>query len=75
MFTKRELLNMNCNNKYSAFGFIKNIENDNFNSNDKKLFKLYATNNASLSNGREYIALPSDKILSNSDYLKYNIMK
>jgi hypothetical protein len=74
MFTKRELLNMNCNQKYSSFGFIKNIENDN-SVNDNKLFKLYATNNASLSNGREYIALPSDKILTNNDYLKYNIMK
>lgn len=74
MFTKRELLNMNYNKKYSSSGFIKNIENNNC-VDDNKSFKLYATNKASLSSGREYIALPSDKILTNSDYLKYNIMK
>ena len=72
MFTKRQLTDMNYDKKYSSFGWIKNIENNN---DDNKLFKLYATNKSSLSSGREYIALPSDKILTANDYLKYNIMK
>lgn len=72
MFTKRQLSNMNSNIKYSSGGWIKNIDN---NMDDNKLFKLYATNNASISSGREYIALPSDNILTTSDYLKYNILK
>jgi len=72
MFTKRQLINMNYDKKYSSFGWIKNIENNN---DDNKSYKLYATNEASLSSGRKYIALPSDKILTANDYLKYNIMK
>jgi hypothetical protein len=71
MFTKTQLFDMNYDKKYSSFGWIKNIEKT---CDDNKLFKLYATNKSSLS-GREYIALPSDKILTASDYLKYDIMK
>ena len=71
MYTKNQLLQMNSDTKYNSVGgWIKNIEN----IDDKKLFKLYATNNSSLS-GRQYIALPSDKNLTTNDYLKYNIMK
>lgn len=72
MFSKSQLITMNYDKKYSSSGWIKNI---NSNLDDKKLFKLYATTNASLSSGREYIALPSDKILTANDYIKYNIMK
>ena len=61
---------MNYDKKYSSVGWIKNINE----INDDKLFKLYATNYSSLS-GREYIALPSDKILTDNDYFKYNIFK
>jgi hypothetical protein len=72
MYTKNQLLQMNSSTKYSSVGgWIKNIEN----IDEKKAFTLYATNNASISNGRQYIALPSDKILTTNDYLKYNIMK
>ena len=71
MFTKNQLLTMNSDKKYSSFGWITNVEN----IVDNKLYKLYATNNASLSSGREHIALPSDKILTANDYLKLNIMK
>lgn len=73
MFTKSQLLAMNSDKKYSSFGgWITNVENI---KDDNKLYKLYATNNASLSSGREHIALPSDKILTANDYLKLNIMK
>lgn len=62
---------MNFDTNYSSVGgWIKNINN----LDDTQLFKLYATNNSSVS-GREYIALPSDKILTTNDYFKYNIMK
>lgn len=71
MFTKNKLLTMNYDSKYSSSGWIKNI-ND---INSDKLYKLYATKDSSLSSGRKYIALPSDKILTNNDYLKYNIIK
>jgi hypothetical protein len=72
MFTKQKLISMNNNKQYSSSGWIKNIED---NLDDKKLYNLYATKNVSLSSGREYIALPSDKILSDNDYIKYNIFK
>ena len=73
MFTKSQLLAMNSDKKYSSFGgWITNVENI---KDDNKLYKLYATNNASLSSGRQHIALPSDKILTTNDYLKLNIMK
>ena len=70
MFTKNKLSIMNNDNKYSSFGWIKNI-ND---LDDNKLYKLYATTNSSL-RGREYIALPSNKILTDDDYLRYKISK
>lgn len=73
MFTKTELYNMNYDPKYSSTGWIKNIDNKNI--DDKKLYKLYATNNSSISTGTEYIALPADQVLSTNDYLKYNISK
>lgn len=71
MFSKSQLLNMNSDTKYSSSGWIKNI-ND---IDDTKLFKLYATKNASLSSGRQYIALPSNMSLTTADYSKYNIIK
>ena len=70
MFTKSKLFNMNNDNRYSSFGWITNM-ND---LNDTKLYTLYATTNNSLC-GREYIALPSDKILTDDDYLRYKISK
>ena len=71
MFTKSKLLTMNYDKNYSSVGWIKNI-ND---IDDSKIYNLYATKNASLSSGREYIALPSIKSLTANDYLKYNIIK
>jgi hypothetical protein len=62
---------MNYDKNYSSCGWIKNI-ND---LDDNKIYKLYATKNATLSSGREFIALPSDKSLTANDYLKNNIIK
>ena len=51
------------------------IENKNTNKDDYDLYKLYPTNNYSVSTGREYIAVPIDKTFSSAELLKYNIDK
>jgi hypothetical protein len=71
MFTKSKLINMNNDIKYSSFSWINNINN----LNDNKMYNLYATTEVSLSSGRKYVALPSDKKLTVQDYLNYKIMK
>ena len=71
VFTKTEIQNMNNNEKFSYKEWIINVGN----LDDNKLYKIYPTNNSSISNGRIYISLPCDKILSEHDYIKYNIMK
>ena len=38
-------------------------------------FKLYATGDYTLNSGRIYIALPTNKILTYSDKIKYNIIE
>jgi hypothetical protein len=80
MFTKSQINNMNYDTKFSSLPWIKIIENkninrDDINRDDIDLYKLYPTNNFSISSGREYIALPADKILSSNDFFKYNINK
>lgn len=72
MFSKNQLINMNYSKNYSSFGYIKNNMNE---LDDNKLYKLYATNNTTLSGGREHIAFPSNQILKEIDYIKYNLMK
>ena len=71
MYTTRQLISMNCDKKYSASKWIKNAED---NLDDKKIYKLYATREASLSSGRIHIALPSDKVLTAQDYVTFNII-
>lgn len=71
MFTKSQLNAMNYNRQYSSGRWI-NTDNS---LDDNKLYKLYATKESSLGSGRKYVALPSDKILNDDDYFKYNIMK
>lgn len=73
MYTKSQLESMNNNKKYSSTRWITNLNNIDYKDNNK-LFNIFPTYNASLS-GREYIAFPIDKILSNNDYKKYNILK
>ena len=73
MFTKSQLNNMNYDMRFSSSPWITIIENKNIDNNN--LYCLYPTNNNSISTGREYIALPADKILSPSDFSKYNISK
>ena len=73
MFTKSQLNNMNYDMRFSSSPWITIIENKKIDNNN--LYCLYPTNNNSISTGREYIALPADKILSSSDFSKYNISK
>jgi hypothetical protein len=77
MFTKSQLNNMNYDMRFSSSPWIKIIEIKNIDTykEDNYLYKLYPTNNHSISSGREYIAIPVDKILSSNDFLKYNIDK
>lgn len=70
MFTKSKLISMNCDRQFASIPWI-NLENA---KDENVSYKIYATNNATLS-GREYIALPATKIISSNDYSKYNIMK
>lgn len=71
MFTKSQLINMNNNKNLSSTPWIKNIDK----IDNNKVYKIYATSNASLSSGREYIALPADKILTEKDCFDYKIFK
>ena len=75
MFTKSQLNNMNYDMRFSSSPWIKIIENKNTNKDDYDLYKLYPTNNYSVSTGREYIAVPIDKTFSSVELLKYNIDK
>lgn len=72
MFTKSKLFNMNNDRKYSSFGWIKNLDST---MDDNKLYKLYPLKSTSITNGREYIALPSDKILTKEDYVNFKILE
>ena len=70
MFTKSQLKNMNYDMRFSSSPWITIIENKNTDNANYDLYKLYPK-----SNGSEYIALPIDKLLSYSDFSKYNISK
>ena len=75
MFTKSQLNNMNYDMRFSSSPWITIIADKNTYKENDDLYKLYPTNNCSISTGREYIALPFDKILSPTDLIKYNIDK
>ena len=75
MFTKTQLTNMNYDMRFSSSPWITIIADKNTYKENDDLYKLYPTNNCSISTGREYIALPFDKILSPTDLIKYNIDK
>ena len=75
MFTKSQLNNMNYDMRFSSSPWITIIESKNTDKEKDELYKLYPTNSYSISTGREYIALPFDKILSPTDLIKYNIDK
>ena len=72
MFTKSQLNNMNYDMRFSSSPWITIIEDKNTDryKENNDLYKLYPK-----SNGSEYIALPIDKLLSSSDFAKYNINK
>jgi hypothetical protein len=72
MFTTNKLRSMNCDRNFASKPWI-NLEHA---KDENTTYKIYATNNATLS-GREYIALPSNLNLTNNSegIKKYNIMK
>ena len=70
MFTRSQLTNMNYDMRFSSSPWITIIEDKNKINDNYDLYKLYTK-----SNGSEYIALPIDKLLSSSDFAKYNINK
>ena len=53
---------------------IKSIQSIPNTQDNKKKYILYATGEADLTNGRKYICLPSDKILTSQEKKKYNIL-
>jgi hypothetical protein len=69
-YSKSKLENMNYDRKYGS-NWITNVNK----IDDNQRYKLYATNDATISSGRKYVALPANKILSEGDYQKYNLMK
>ena len=68
IFTKNNLDNMNKDYPWN------NSINTSKCEGKKQNYVLYATGNATISNGREYIALPADKVLTKEDKRKYNIL-
>ena len=71
-FSKSTLNHMNFNSKY-GINWITFDQHDKNNMNNE--FKLYATGDYALNSGRIYIALPTNKILTYSDKIKYNIIE
>jgi hypothetical protein len=73
MFTKSQLNNMNYDMRFSSSPWITIIESKNTDTykENNDLYKLYPTNNCSITTGR----VPFDKILSPTDLIKYNIDK
>ena len=69
-FSKQQLLNLNDDPKYGN-NWISNI-NDNNNSDNK--YKLYATGDSDL-NGRKYISLPENTVITNDVIKKFNLLK
>jgi hypothetical protein len=61
---------MNISTKYDSSGWITN---SNLLKSDKE-YKLYATNNASIANGRDYVALPQNLVITHEVKKKYNLI-
>tara|TARA_B100000963_G_C22624873_1_gene671813 strand:- start:2334 stop:2549 length:216 start_codon:yes stop_codon:yes gene_type:complete len=67
-YTKTEIISLNCTKRW--YGSIKEPKQ---NKTTNKKYKLYATGDADTFNGRKYIALPANKLLTEKDKKKYNI--
>jgi hypothetical protein len=73
-FSKQQLLNLNNDPKYGN-NWISNInDNININNNYDDKYKLYATEDSSL-NGRKYVALPENMVITNDVIKKFNLTK
>ena len=70
-FTKKEINDLNSCYPWNNSINTSQIK-DNANKNDE--FILYATGNASITSGREYISLPANKVISQQDKIKYNLI-
>ena len=73
-YSKTSLDRMNCS--YPWNGSIKHSElKPKFNnSNNSNLYKLHATGDCNISNGRVYISLPADLKINDDVKKKYNLM-
>ena len=71
-FSKQQLLNLNDDPKYGN-NWISNI-NNNINNNYDDKYKLYPTGESDL-NGRKYIALPENMVITNDVIKKFNLLK
>jgi len=68
IFDKHTLEKMNTDPKYGR-NWIRNLNN----MNSQEDIKIYATGNASIGTGKEYIALPANKKLTQEERIRYNI--
>ena len=75
VFTKEEIYKMNNDPKY-GFNWINLLHVNHVNPiNNVIKYKLYPTGNIKNMNiGREYIALPEDKVLTCHDKVRYNLL-
>jgi len=75
VFTKEEIYKMNNDPKY-GFNWINLLLVNNVNPiNNVIKYKLYPTENIKDMNiGREYIALPEDKVLTCHEKVRYNLI-
>lgn len=69
IFSKSELQRLNYDIKY-GYNLINNLEN----IKDDEQIKLYLTGYYSLRTGRQYVALPANKKITQNDILLYNII-
>ena len=73
-FSKQQLLNLNNDPKYGN-NWISNInDNININNNYDDKYKLYATGDSGL-NGRKYIALHENIVITDDIIKKFNLEK
>jgi len=75
VFTKEELYKMNNDSKY-GFNWINLTFVNHINDNSKNIkYKLYPTGNVKDINvGREYIAFQEDKVLTQDEKIRYNLL-
>lgn len=71
-YTTQEIRNLSRESIWN--NSIKNVQSISKSGNNKEKYTLHATGDANLSDGRKYICLPSNKILTRDEKRKYNIL-